>query len=393
MSTPAENSSPAEPQLLSVKEDRPDSASRSSTGPSPVMPSLSPYPLAGESCSDKGDFEVQCPTLPHHPDKTPDRRKPAKKMLDFGDAPLMQGDDEVRPMEDGEQSLESAGNRGAHSPRNREDKTAPESNSTNHPPASPFGSPHIQDADTGHEITMTPSPQEASTLKRPHSVSPGEIHSKCPCLTSPDAGDFTQLKSTSTSDKLAADLEPSAFQSQATSPPMLSGNSGLDTLTLDVVQNTELGDVGDPQDVLRCNGINLFGDPAHRQELISFCEQSLIQTNEYSADLNNNNNNSNESDGHYDSNPTAHDKLDSVVQRARARGFQVSDAVYFDGKQYVPIKVAANGRGKFRLLLPPDHPHRRGVAEEIPIFTTFDLDSREASQVEEDENEQLQESN
>ena len=93
-------------------------------------------------------------------------------------------------------------------------------------------------------------------------------------------------------------------------------------------------------------------------------------------DSNLNNNCSNITDSSHDvPNQWAHAQFDSLVQRARAKGFIVNDAMYFDGKQYVPIKVASNGRGKFRLLLPPDHPHRKGVDDEIPILKTFEMDS------------------
>ncbi|XP_022082709.1 uncharacterized protein LOC110974995 [Acanthaster planci] len=383
MPSQTKESSLAEPQLTSaivVDPDRP--ATNNATGPSPVMPSLSPYPLAGEP----------------HLGVIAERKNAAKKMLDFGDPADTEIDEGVKAIEDGGCSTEEVVSvQGELSPRNTDAEATQVSGLTTPQALDSPGSPHIvgRAFNTEH-VSLTPPPLESSTLKRHHSVSPENSRAKHLCNTSPDFSDFFPHE-TSTSfrqPELVADLELGDCQGQGSSLPVFSRNSLADMPFLDFHQGAE-GEAGDPEDVLRCHGINLFENPAHREELINFCQQSLAHSNEHAGDLNSNNNKADLCEGHDYQCQTAHDKLASVIQRARSKGFLVSDAMYFDGKQYVPIKVATNGRGKFRLLLPPDHPHRKGVAEEIPIFTTFEIDSSEDAFTQDDEegSEQSHESN
>ncbi|XP_071831437.1 uncharacterized protein [Apostichopus japonicus] len=56
-------------------------------------------------------------------------------------------------------------------------------------------------------------------------------------------------------------------------------------------------------------------------------------------------------------------------KRRRGLGLTVCEALYYDGEKYTSIKVITDGTRKYRLVLPKEHKHSKGMPQQVPIYS------------------------
>lgn len=312
----ATENSPVEPKLSAIKKknmiDGVDP-----TGPSPLMPSLSPHPLARRA-----------PGVEEPPVHT-ERRTAAKKMLVFDG----QGANQVRGLKlleeedhrlgefhksepaslpsmstshphNGDESFSPQEVKSSHEvkPQKREECFSPQEVESPHEAkpnstASTTQVIHTSDLQKDnlchHDTTAASSSRIKNTakgistrpqrniLKRPNSASPAGSERKRLRRTMGVSDNETSTnasqESKDTQDYPEKTLEESYHQHdhQETvwSSPFFSGQPAVDDLNLYPDYDAE-----DPDSFLRRHGVDLFDNPSDRQDLIEFCEKSLTST-------------------------------------------------------------------------------------------------------------------